>query len=136
MKRSIYIVIGCVSVALGAVGAVLPVLPTVPFLLLAAFCFARSSQRLHNWFTGTKLYKKNLEIYVNGRGMTLKTKLGILSSVTALMAVGFIMMKNVPVGRTILAIIWVLHVVYFLFGVKTIRENQGETRESREITEL
>lgn len=39
-----------------------------------AFCFARSSERLHNWFTGTKLYQNNLESYVKGKGMTRKTK--------------------------------------------------------------
>ena len=60
LKKILYVVLGCIGVALGALGAVLPLLPAFPFLLLAAFCFARSSERLHNWFTGTKLYKNNL----------------------------------------------------------------------------
>lgn len=47
--RALWLIGGLGSVALGAVGAVLPLLPTVPFLLLAAFCFARSSERLHGW---------------------------------------------------------------------------------------
>jgi len=55
MKKVLYILFGCIALALGAVGAVLPLLPAFPFLMLAAFCFARSSQRLHNWFTSTKL---------------------------------------------------------------------------------
>ena len=59
---------------LGAVGAVLPLLPAFPFLLLAAFCFARSSERLDGWFKGTKLYKENQESFVQGNGMTKKTK--------------------------------------------------------------
>lgn len=41
--------LGLLCVALAMVGVVLPLLPTVPFLLLAAFCFARSSERLHHW---------------------------------------------------------------------------------------
>lgn len=57
IKKIIYIVVGCLGVGLGAAGAVLPLLPAFPFLLLAAFCFAKSSERLHNWFTSTKLYK-------------------------------------------------------------------------------
>lgn len=45
MRRPLFLAAGVVSVLLGAVGAVLPVLPTVPFLILAAFCFARSNPR-------------------------------------------------------------------------------------------
>lgn len=46
MGRSLYLVAGCLAMALGAVGVVVPLLPTVPFMILAAFCFARSSPRL------------------------------------------------------------------------------------------
>ena len=90
LKKILYMVLGCIGVALGALGAVLPLLPAFPFLLLAAFCFARSSERLNRWFTGTKLYKNNLESYVNGRGMTRKTKVKIMVTVTLLMLVGFV----------------------------------------------
>lgn len=126
LKKILYVILGCISLGLGALGAVLPLLPAFPFLLLAAFCFARSSQRLHKWFIGTKLYKDNLESYVAGKGMTMKTKLRIMATVTALMAIGFIMMHAVPVGRIVLAIVWVCHVLYFVFGVKTIPQPAPE----------
>ena len=64
VKKVLLVALGCVGLALGAVGAVVPLLPAFPFLMLAAFCFAKSSERLHAWFTATKLYKKNLESYV------------------------------------------------------------------------
>lgn len=123
MRRILFLFIGCVSLALGAIGAVLPILPTVPFLLLAAFCFANSSQRLHTWFIGTKLYKDNLESYVRGEGMTWKTKIRILSTVTVLMVIAFLMMRRTTVGRIILATVWVLHILFFVFGVKAIQQN-------------
>ncbi|HIQ58326.1 MAG TPA: YbaN family protein [Candidatus Merdivicinus intestinavium] len=121
LKRILYIILGCAGVGLGAVGAVLPLLPAFPFLLLAAFCFAKSSEKLHRWFTGTKLYKNNLESYVKGQGMTWKTKIRIMVTVTVLMTVGFIMMHAVPVGRIVLTGVWLFHILYFVFGVKTFK---------------
>ena len=122
MKRILYIILGCIGVGLGAVGAVVPMLPAFPFLMLAAFCFARSSEKLDRWFKGTKLYKDNLEDYVAGRGMTVKTKIRIMITVTALMSIGFIMMglKGVVTGCVVLGCVWAFHIVYFIWGVKTI----------------
>ena len=121
IKKALYIVLGCIGVGLGALGAALPLLPAFPFLLLAAFCFAKSSQRLNDWFINTKLYKNNLETYVKGQGMTWKTKIRIMIMVTFLMSIGFIMMSRVPVGRIILSGVWLFHILYFTFGVKTIK---------------
>ena len=121
IKKAFFIVLGCLSLGLGAVGAVLPILPTVPFLMLAAFCFAKSSEKLHNWFVSTKLYKKNLESFVQGKGMTMKTKIRIMVTVKILMSIGFIMMHAVPVGRIILGFVWLFHVLYFIFGIRTLK---------------
>ena len=122
MKKLLYIIIGCIGVGLGAVGAVVPMLPAFPFLMLAAFCFARSSEKLDRWFKGTKLYKDNLEDYVAGRGMTVKTKVRIMITVTLLMSVGFIMMglKGIVTGCIVLGCVWAFHIIYFIWGVKTI----------------
>lgn len=126
MKKILYIILGCIGVGLGAVGAVVPMIPAFPFLLLAAFCFARSSQKLHDWFINTKLYKDNLEDYVAGRGMTWKTKLRIMITVTLLMSIGFTMMalKSVVIGCAVLACVWAFHIIYFIWGVKTIPGNK------------
>lgn len=124
-KKMFYVILGCLCVGLGAVGAAIPILPTVPFLLVAAFCFARSSERLHTWFIGTKLYKQNLESFMKSRGMTMKAKIRIVSVVSVTMLVGFLMMSRVPVGRIILAIVWVCHLIYFFFGIRTITEEEA-----------
>lgn len=120
MKKIIYIILGCIGVGLGAV---VPMLPAFPFLMLAAFCFARSSKRLDTWFRNTKLYKDNLESFVQGKGMTVRTKVRIMVTVTLLMSVGFIMMslKQIWIGCNTLFVVWVFHIVYFLFGIKTLK---------------
>lgn len=121
MRKIIYMVVGSISLSLGVVGTILPILPTVPFLLLAAYCFARSSKKLHNWFVSTRLYKDNLESYVKGQGMTRATKIRIMVTVTVLMSIGFAMMHAVTLGRIVLACVWVFHIIYFAFGVKTVK---------------
>ncbi len=107
-----------------AIGAFLPMLPCAPFILLATFCFTKSSDRLHAWFIQTKLYQNNLESLVKGRGMTNKAKLRIISIVTVTMLFGFIMMRATTIGRVVLSIIWICHLLYFVFGVKTMDEKE------------
>ena len=124
ITKLFFLILGCVCLILGGIGVVLPILPTVPFFLVTVFCFANSSKKLHDWFVGTDIYKKNLESFVQKKGMTARTKAGIISSVTVLMGLGFFMMKDVPVGRVILAAVWVCHMIYFIFGVKTLKIQQ------------
>ena len=124
IKRITFVVLGCVSLALAVIGVVLPILPTVPFLALAAFCFAKSSDRLNNWLINTKLYQNNLADFKAGKGMFVKTKVRILVTVTLVMAIGLIamLMKGVIVGSIVLVIVWLGHIYYFGFKVKTIEE--------------
>ena len=121
-RQALWAVGGFLCFALGMVGVVLPILPTTPFILVAAFCFARSSTRLNSWFKGTKVYKQVLEGYVTKRSMTLRAKLTILIPVTVLLAIGFALMGRVPVGRVVLAAVWIGHIIYFGFIVKTDKQ--------------
>ena len=127
IKKILWICLGCIGVGLGAVGAVVPMLPAFPFLMLAAFSFARSSEKLHKWFVGTKLYQDNLADFVAGKGMTRKTKVRIMVTVTLLMSVGFIMMglKGIVTGCIVLGCVWLFHIIYFIFGIKTIPATEG-----------
>lgn len=127
IKKIIFIVVGCICLALGTVGVFLPVLPTTPFYLVTLYCFARSSKRLEDWFKGTKLYKKHLESFVEKRGMLPQTKASILITVTLLMGLGIFFMarKGIWIPCFILGVVWTAHLVYFLFFVKTIKTEEG-----------
>lgn len=126
IKKVLLIITGCIGLGLGAVGAVMPLLPAFPFLMLAAVCFAKSSERLDTWFRSTKLYKENLEFYIKGEGMHKRAKKRVVGMISALMAIGFVIMltKQVYIGCMILFVVWIFHIFYFAYGVKTKAEEQ------------
>lgn len=132
IKKIIFLILGFLGLILGAIGAFIPLLPSFPFLLLAAFGFAKSSERLHTWFISTKLYKKNLESFVQGKGMTIPAKIRVLSIITLVMAIGFtiMMIKGIYIPSIILGVVWIFHVIYFIFGIKTIKNSIEMTTET------
>lgn len=118
--KLLWLMIGIVSMVLGAIGVVLPVLPTTPFLLLASFCFAKGSDRFHKWFIGTKLYKKYLESFVTSRSMTLKTKLCILLPASAMLILAMLAMSNIY-GRVFIVFLIIFKYIYFFTRIETVK---------------
>ncbi|HIX30260.1 MAG TPA: YbaN family protein [Candidatus Blautia stercoravium] len=119
IKRIFWLLLGCISMGIGAVGVVLPILPTFPFLLLALFGFAKSSVKMENWFRSTGLYRKHLKPLMEKKTMSRKTKITVILSMTLFMGIGFWFMDSVPVGRIILALVWLFHMIYFTKGIRT-----------------
>lgn len=113
--RAVYASLGCLFVLIGAVGIVTPLLPTTPFLLLAAACFARGSDRFHHWLmTHPTLSKPVIDWQKNGVirrpakilatifiGLNLTFPIFIVNSVTTSMKTTLI-----AVGLLVLAFIW------------------------------
>lgn len=79
MVKWFLVAVGSVSLALGAAGILLPILPTTPFLLLAAFCFARSSERLHDYLVNHRVFGTYISNYYN-HAMTPRHKARTLAT--------------------------------------------------------
>lgn len=121
--KILYIALGFIFFALGAVGVFIPVLPTTPFLLAASFFFAKGSQRFNRWFLSTKLYKNHLESFVATRSMTLKTKICLLAFASTMLLIAFFMMRNIY-GRIFILCLIAFKYYYFIFRIKTITPEQ------------
>ena len=117
--RYVFLTIGTISFALGTAGIVLPLLPTVPLYMLALFCLARGSERLHKMFLESSLYQKTVGAYERDKALTLRTKLSILASVTTIMAIGAYFSQNMPVALIVMGLVWIGHVIALAFIVKT-----------------
>ena len=119
--KIIWITIGFMTMAIGGVGVILPVLPTAPFLLVSSFCFAKGSDRFHNWFMGTQLYRKHLDSFVKEKSMTLKTKWCILLPVSCMLVIAMLMMENIY-GRIFILVLMGCKYIYFFTKIRTKKE--------------
>ena len=90
MRRQLWIAAGCTCVALGAAGVVLPLLPTTPFVLLAAWCFARSSPRLHDWLLAHRLFGPLIANWREHRAISRIAKRASLLSMAAVLGISWV----------------------------------------------
>ncbi|WP_345316348.1 YbaN family protein [Ferrimonas gelatinilytica] len=102
--------LGCLAVALGTLGVFLPLVPTVPFLLLATFCFSRTSARMQLWLFNNRLLGPYLRNYLQRKGLTRKQLLSSLISLWIGMAIAIV----------IAPILWVKGLLLFIALCVTI----------------
>jgi uncharacterized membrane protein YbaN (DUF454 family) len=77
-RRKLLIAAGTLSTGLGIIGIFVPILPTTPFLLLAAACYMRSSERFYQWLIKNRIFGSYVRNYIEGRGMPVKLKIFII----------------------------------------------------------
>lgn len=118
IRRTIYLVLAFLFLAIAGIGVIIPILPTTPFLLLASFFFTRGWERFNKWFLSSKLYKNHLEDFVKSREMTLKNKLRILIPVTAMLLISIYLVKNIH-GRLAIGCVIACKYYYFIFRIRT-----------------
>ncbi len=126
-KRRLLIIAGTISTALGIVGIFVPILPTTPFLLLAAACYLRSSQRFYNWLLNSKFIGTYVRNYLQGKGMPLKIKIITILLLWLTIACSIIFAVESLIIRVLLLIVAIGVTVHIIF----IRAS-AERRELKE----
>lgn len=118
--NGIFISCGFLLIGLGTLGVIIPVLPSTPFFILAAVCFAKGSQRFHNWFLGTVLYKKYVEPAVHKKVMEKRAKTKMIGTLCIIFTVSFLL---VPIwyAKAAILIVALFHFYYFAVKVKTVK---------------
>jgi len=131
LKKVLLIAVGMLSVGLGVAGIFLPLLPTTPFLLLSAWCFARSSDRFYDWLMNHRVFRIYIRDYLEERGVPLKTKalaLALLWSSIAFSVISVVSLLYVRLMLVLVASVVTLHIL----KLKTLtRENAGHVSGQR-----
>ncbi len=112
--RPFYLVGGLLSLGIGIAGIVLPLVPTTPLVLLAAYCFARSSERLHGWLVGHRRLGRYIRDFESGRGIPRRAKILAVVASSAAFAYGFSLVAGNPVAVAVLAVIalWAMITIF------------------------
>ena len=134
LKSRLYIAAGFICVALGVIGIPTPLLPTTPFLLLAAFCFARGSQRWHRWLMTHKILSPYILAFRDKRGLTRaqKWRIALLVSITLVITGIFAPFY----GKVLAAFIWITSLIflYFTQTAETVNPTPSEQSSMEDRT--
>lgn len=120
LVRWILLAGGIVFTSVGVIGMFVPLLPTTIFLILAAWCFARSSAKFHSWLHSNRLFGKYLSDYRSGKGMTIKSKVFSISILFLGIGYSILFATHTLYVRILLAVI-AIGVGLHLIMIKTQR---------------
>ena len=120
LKRRLFVIAGTIFVIIGCVGIFIPILPTTPFLLLAALCYMRGSQRLYGALLRNRFIGSYVRNYLEGRGMSLKMKVWTLVFLWVAIVCSAIFATESLILRIVLAIVLVGVTIHILL-IRTCR---------------
>jgi uncharacterized protein len=118
--RSLFVVAGSICVGLGALGIVLPGLPTTPFLLLAAACYMRGSERMHRWLINNKWFGSYIKNYHEGKGISARGKIYSITSLWIAIGISILLINVLAIQVTLVII--AIAVSIHLIRVPTYRK--------------
>ncbi len=122
MMRGVYIVVGTIALVIGAIGLFLPVIPTTPLVILAAACYYRGSDRLHNWILSSRWFGETVKNYQEGRGLTRDTKVRAISMMWAMILISaWFFVSNLFVRVAIICV--AIGVTVYLVRLPTLEKN-------------
>jgi len=117
LLRLLWVGLGCFFVGLGAIGAVVPGMPTTVFLVLAAACFIRSSQRLYDWLISNKTFGPYLKDYREGKGIPLRAKVIALSLIVIFVSFAVFYAIEVTLIKVLVGLIGLIGFLFVFFKV-------------------
>jgi uncharacterized protein len=97
MKKRVFILLGWLFTGLALIGVVLPILPTTPFILLAGWLFARSSERYERWLKSTSVYKRYAVPFLEAGGLSFRKKAELLITVYTVLLISGLLVANTHV---------------------------------------
>jgi hypothetical protein len=106
--RAMLVTAGTLCVALGVIGIFVPGLPTTPFLLLAAACYARASERFYLWLLRNPALGPTIRDWRRHRSIPYRTKIVAIALMTTTIGVSIALLARYPLAQVVLAVIGVI----------------------------
>ena len=127
IKKGAYFIVGTMALILGIIGAFIPVLPTTPLILLAAWCYIRSSKKFYEWLINNERFGKTIEDYHEGRGITKNTKIRAIGMMWLMITISaYFFITSIPIIAFLYLI--AVSVTFYLYRQPTLEEYITETK--------
>jgi uncharacterized membrane protein YbaN (DUF454 family) len=124
IKSTIFTVFGTIFLIIGAIGVFIPILPTTPFLLLAAACYLRGSERLHRWLIYNRVFGEFIRNYTEGRGIKQRQKIYTISFLWLMIIFSVIYVLKNPLFRILLFLIAMVVSIHIIM-LPTIKQTNS-----------